>query len=92
MHTFDLRQTIVSFSLLEISHRFKLMKEKEILEVLWEEPDTRSALFKILPADSYDIIGEEKIGDSKSGIPDSVARKRLNQMNPFVRYKAELTN
>jgi len=67
MHTFDLRQTIVSFSLLEISHRFKLMKEKEILEVLWEEPDTRSALLKILPADSYDIIRDEKIEGSDAG-------------------------
>ena len=75
MHTFDLRQTIVSFSLLEISHRFKLMKEKEILEVLWEEPDTRSALFKILSADSYDIIGEEKIGGSNPGFRIQLQKK-----------------
>jgi hypothetical protein len=75
MHTFDLRGTIISFSLLEISHRFKLMKEKDIVEVLWEDPDTRSALFKILPAASYDIIRDEKIEGSNAGFRVRLQKK-----------------
>ena len=61
MRTFDLRDTIISFSLLEISNAFKDMKQEEVMEINCKDPESRLALFKILPASLYEIIRDEKI-------------------------------
>ena len=75
MHRFDLRDTIVPFTLLKISNTFKEMRDDAIMEVLWRDAETRAALFKILPESSYDIICDEKIEGSNEGFRIQLKKK-----------------
>jgi len=56
MHTFDLRNTIIPFSLLRIINLFKGMNPGDTIEVLWSDPDMPSDLLKVLPADTHEVI------------------------------------
>ena len=62
-HILDFRGSITSMSLLKLIQTFREMKTNEILELLGNNLDTRSDLFKVLPDDAYELIfldvGEE---------------------------------
>ena len=64
MITIDLRNTIISFALLNISNSFKEMRENEIMEILGRDSTTRSALFRIIPESSYSILCDERVDNS----------------------------
>ena len=55
-HILDFRGSITSISLLKLIQTFREMKADEVLEILGNNLDTRSDLFKVLPDDSYDLI------------------------------------
>lgn len=59
MQILDLRGFISSFTLLKVSNAFKEMPREGVLEVLWSNPETLSDLFKVLPAESYEVIVTE---------------------------------
>lgn len=55
-HYLDFRGSITSISLLKLIQTFREMKPNEILEILGSNLDTRSDLFKVLPAGSFELI------------------------------------
>ncbi len=61
MHRFDLRKTILPFSLLDICKRLKTMSPGDTLEVLGSGPGMLSDLRKILPAEAFEIGPAEEI-------------------------------
>lgn len=52
----DLRKGISPFTLLKVSNAFRHMKQQEILEVLWSNPETLAQIKKILPTNSWEIV------------------------------------
>ena len=57
----DLRGAIPPISLLKVCQVFREMKEQEILEILFRDPDTRTDIFKVLPPLSYELIVMEEL-------------------------------
>ena len=55
-HKLDLRGAIIPFTLLKVSQVFKSIHPGDILEVLWNDPDTPTDLFKILPEACFELI------------------------------------
>lgn len=55
-HYLDFRGSITSISLLKLIQTFREMKPNEVLELLGNNLDTRSDLFKVLPDDAYELI------------------------------------
>ena len=55
-HYLDFRGSITSISLLKLIQTFREMRPNEVLEILGNNLDTRSDLFKVLPAGTYEMI------------------------------------
>ena len=55
-HILDVIGSITSISLLKLIQTFREMKSNEVLEILGNNLDTRSDLFKVLPDDAYELI------------------------------------
>ena len=62
-HLLDFRGSITTISLLKLIQTFAEMKPNEILEILGNNIDTRSDLFKFLPKDSYELIFWDVVGE-----------------------------
>jgi len=60
-HYLDLRGTIMPFSLLKISQALRVIEPGDSLEVLWSDPDTPADLFKILPHNTYELVGMDRV-------------------------------
>ena len=67
MHTFDLRNTIIPFSLLRIINLFKKMGPGETMEVLWCDPSMPSDLLKVLPGNDHEVVMLEEIKGDEPG-------------------------
>jgi len=68
MRKLDVRGVIQPFSFLIISRAFRQMREGEILEVIWSEPNSVTELFKILPPTSYALVLLEALKEENAGI------------------------
>lgn len=72
MATFDLRRTLIPFSLLQITNAFNAMQSGEEMEVLSGVNQTEAAIFKdlmrILPRSGYDLISKEVIAGEDPAI------------------------
>jgi TusA-related sulfurtransferase len=75
MYTFDLRNALVPFSLLDLRHRFKEMRSGESMVVLWGDADAADDLLRILPSKSFDIISQAEIPGSPSGFRMELIKK-----------------
>lgn len=75
MYTFDLRNALVPFSLLDLRHRFKEMRSGETMVVLWGDADAADDLLQILPASSFDIVSKAEIPGSPSGFRLELTKK-----------------
>ena len=69
MVTFDLRETLIPFSLLEITNVFRGMKPGEEMEIFAGVTHIDAAILKdvmlILPKTDYDLISREnRVGDN----------------------------
>lgn len=78
MLTFDLRETLVPFSLLQITNAFREMKAGEELEIFTGVTHSDDAILKevmlILPRTGYDLVSKENLkGD------DPVTRMTLRK-------------
>jgi len=66
MVTFDLREKLIPFSLLQITNVFRGMQPGEELEILAGSCPVEVAIYqdvmRILPRDDYDLISQEDIG------------------------------
>jgi len=56
MTTFDLRESIIPFSLLQISNHFKMMKPGEAMDIICPDATIEKDLQCILPRREYEII------------------------------------
>jgi TusA-related sulfurtransferase len=61
-NVFDMRNTIVPFALLNVSHAFSELKSGETMEILVGDLDTKKDLFKLLPASHYELIKTKREG------------------------------
>ena len=72
MATFDLRKTLIPFSLLKISNAFNTMQPGDEIEVLAGTDRTESDLFddllRILPASSVELISKHVIAGKDPAI------------------------
>jgi TusA-related sulfurtransferase len=59
MLSFDLRESIISFSLLEITYHFKKMRSGEVMEIWGADAGTISRLKNMLPTNSYTMKWDE---------------------------------
>ncbi len=56
----DFRGAIKSLALLKLTHVFRGMGNDEVVKIIGLDSDTRSDLFKVLPAISYELVFEEE--------------------------------
>jgi hypothetical protein len=75
MRTFDLRHTLVPFSLLEIRQCFKEMRPGDSMVVLWGDVGAADDLLRILPASSFDIVSQAGIPDDPKGLRMELTKK-----------------
>ena len=59
MHTIDLRETIIPFSLLQITHRFKRMQAGDAIEIIGIDENVITDLKNLLPASNCELIMAE---------------------------------
>lgn len=60
-HILDLRGAIPPITLLKVSQVFREMKTQETLEILCRDSETRTDIFKVIPAFSYELIVMEEV-------------------------------
>jgi len=64
MESFDLRDTIIPFSLLQIANHFHQMKAGDEIEVIGNDPGIESDIKRILPSSEYRVVAIEKQQDN----------------------------
>jgi len=78
MVTFDIREKLIPFSLLQITNLFREMQPGEDLEIIAGIDPVEAAIFKdvlrILPRSDYELISQKQ-GDAD----DSVTRMKLRK-------------
>ena len=75
-HTLDIRKAIHPISLLKVSQVFRAMKEQETLEILCQDYDTRTDIFKVLPSFSYELISMEELEKDDPTLRVQVKKKK----------------
>ena len=56
MVSFDLRDALIPFSLLQITNAFRRMGPGEVMEILADDAEIKTDLQRILPLAAYDIF------------------------------------
>lgn len=64
MESFDLRDTIIPFSLLQIANYFQQMKSGDEIEVIGNDPGIESDIKRILPSSEYRVVAVDKQQDN----------------------------
>lgn len=77
METFDFRNAIVPFSLLDIRHRFKEMRPGDTLEILWSDSSAADDLMRVLLAGCLEIISTGEIADPSGGYRVEFVKTRM---------------
>jgi len=86
MLTFDLRETLIPFSLLQVTNLFREMKPGEEMQIVAGVSHSDAAILRdvmlILPRTDYDLIAKENLdGD------DPVTRLRLRKKKPLTTHQ-----
>lgn len=76
MDVFDLRETLIPFSLLQVTNAFKALAPGEVMEIVAGDVGIAADLERILPADQYQIVFNEPVDDHGPSI-----RLRLKKTN-----------
>jgi TusA-related sulfurtransferase len=77
MDTFDLRDTIIPFSLLDIRQRFKEMRPGDSLVVLWSDPAAADDLMRVLPAACLEVVSRGEIPEPSGGCRLELIKTRM---------------
>jgi TusA-related sulfurtransferase len=77
MHTFDFRNTIVPFSLLDLRQHFKEMRPGDSLEVLWSDSTAADDLLRVLPAACIEIVSTGEISEPSGGFRMELIKTRM---------------
>ena len=80
MQTFDLRDTIISFSLLQLTNHFRKMKPGDIVEILYSDENIAEDLKCLLPERSYEFIKTENVNEHISGF--RIELKKIKALSP----------
>jgi len=75
MDSFDLRETIIPFSLLQITNHFKRMKPGEVMEIIASDASIVRDLKSILPELEYELIHMENLDEDRSDFLMRLKRK-----------------
>jgi TusA-related sulfurtransferase len=75
MESFDLRHTIIPFSLLQIANHFQQMKAGEEMEIFGNDAGIARDLKNILPASEATIQAEETPAQERPGFRWCVKKK-----------------
>ena len=62
-HKFDLREVITPFAYLKVSQAFREMEPGEILQLVGDDPKTRTEIFKVLQTVDYTVVNTEEDND-----------------------------
>lgn len=76
MLTFDLRSTLVPFSLLEIRQHFKEMRPGDSLVVQWNDVTAFDDLMRVLPSSCLEIVSKGEIPESSGGFRVELIKTR----------------
>ncbi len=83
MVSFDLRETLIPFSLLQITNLFREMEPGEEMEILAGTDPTGSSILKdvllILPKTQYDLISRETIESVSPAIRLMLRKKTITK-------------
>jgi len=77
MDTFDFRNAIVPFSLLDLRQHFKEMRPGDSLEVLWSDPSAADDLLRVLPAACIEIVSKGEIPEPSGGFRMELIKTRM---------------
>jgi TusA-related sulfurtransferase len=77
METFDLRDTIVPFSLLDIRQHFKEMRPGDSLVILWSDAAAADDLMAVLPASCFEIVDKGEMLAEISGFRTELIKTRM---------------
>ena len=58
-YVLDFRETITPIALLKMTQVLREMKTSEVLEIVANDPDTRTDVFKVIPPSSCELLGME---------------------------------
>jgi TusA-related sulfurtransferase len=81
MDTFDFRNTIVPFSLLDLRQHFKEMRPGDSLEVLWSDPSAADDLLRVLPAACLKIVSTGEIPEPSGGVRIELIKIRMEPLS-----------
>jgi TusA-related sulfurtransferase len=56
MESFDLRETIISFSLLQLTNHFRKMRPGETVEIIYTDESITDDLKCLLPKKTYEFV------------------------------------
>lgn len=71
----DLRRYIPPLSLLKLTETWRHMRPNSVLEILGQDPDTWSDLFKVLPSGSYELVGVKGKIENGDGYQVTIRKK-----------------
>jgi len=77
MDTFDFRNAIVPFSLLDLRQHFKEMRPGDSLEVLWSDPSAADDLLRVLPVACLEIVSTGEIPEPSGGFRVELIKTRM---------------
>jgi TusA-related sulfurtransferase len=67
MITFDLRQTLIPFSLLQIANAFRTMQPGDMMEITTDRnaagADSIEDIMRILPPGAYDLVSKQNLAE-----------------------------
>lgn len=86
MTTFDLRKTILPFSLLEISNFFMKMKPGETIEICVSDAEVSEELSSVLPRSTYEMKVQ-----APQGSDDGCYRIQITKTATINQSKGELS-
>lgn len=75
MDSFDLRQGIMTFSLLEITNRFKQMETGEAMEIIGSDAGMLADLERVLSGREYEMTEIEEMNDDNRGFRLQLIKK-----------------
>jgi len=78
MESFDLRETIIPFSLLQITNHFKQMKSGDVIEIILRDTNVVRDLKSILPESECELI---HMGNFKGDPPSFLMRLKRKPLS-----------
>ncbi len=83
MQTFDLRETIISFSLLQLTNHFKKMNPGDTVEIFCSDDNITDDLRCLLPERRYEFITIENVNEGSSDLRIELQKIKASSPESF---------